>query len=241
MFRRKDTKPLSTAPPVPAERVTSVLGSGTIWKGSLSGSGGVRIEGAFEGEISLRGILVIGATGRVTCPHLRANTVIIAGAVQGDITAEKVEIRASGRVWGDVVTAAFSTEEGAFLRGQIRMEEKVDIGAAAPRKDELIGASETAPAEGIETAPADETLSSVVEPLSDSETLEETVQTMPAHEEPVEQGPTTGISNEEEDERQSPYQEPEVESSDQGGNGPTVEQPHKDLPATTDERAEFLE
>jgi cytoskeletal protein CcmA (bactofilin family) len=48
--------------------------------------------------------------------------------VRGDITAEKVEIRSTGRVWGDVVTAAFATEEGAFLRGQIRMEEEVDIG-----------------------------------------------------------------------------------------------------------------
>ena len=128
MFRKRETKAAPAAAPMPAERVTSVLGSGTIWKGSLSGSGGVRIEGAFEGEITLRGMLVIGATGRVTCPHLRANMVIVAGAVRGDITAAKVEIRSSGRVWGDVVTASFSTEEGAFLRGQIRMEEKVEIG-----------------------------------------------------------------------------------------------------------------
>jgi cytoskeletal protein CcmA (bactofilin family) len=130
MFRKKGIKTISTSPPTPAERVTSVLGTGTIWTGSLSGSGGVRIEGAFDGDIMLRGMLVVGVTGRVTCPHLRANTVIIAGAVRGDITAERVEIRSSGRVWGNVVTAAFSTEDGAFLRGQIRMEEKVEIGAA---------------------------------------------------------------------------------------------------------------
>jgi hypothetical protein len=48
--------------------------------------------------------------------------------VQGNITADKVEIRKTGRVWGDVVTAAFATEEGAFLRGQVRMEEQVDLG-----------------------------------------------------------------------------------------------------------------
>jgi cytoskeletal protein CcmA (bactofilin family) len=96
----------------------------------------VRIEGAFEGEISLRGILVVGATGRVTCPHLRANAVIIAGAVRGDITAKKVEIRSTGRVWGDVVTEAFATEEGAFLRGQIRMEDEIETGIKDPPKDE---------------------------------------------------------------------------------------------------------
>jgi len=128
MFRRKDEPTPQPIQPSPTERVTSVMGPGIVWKGSLSGSGGVRIEGAFEGEIALRGLLVIGATGRVTCPHLRANVVVIAGAVRGDITAEKVEIRSTGRVWGDVITAAFSTEEGAFLRGQIRMEEEVDIG-----------------------------------------------------------------------------------------------------------------
>jgi hypothetical protein len=31
-------------------------------------------------------------------------------------------------VWGNVVTVSFSTAEGAFLRGQITMEDKVDIG-----------------------------------------------------------------------------------------------------------------
>ena len=127
MFKR-NTTPTETAQPVQAvERITSVLGSGLIWHGSINGSGGVRIEGAFEGEIALRGMLVVGETGRVTCQNVRANTVIVAGAVRGNITTQKLEIRASGRVWGDVVTTAFVTEEGAFLRGQIRMEETVDL------------------------------------------------------------------------------------------------------------------
>lgn len=138
MFRKRETQPAQPIQPVPTERVTSVLGPGIIWKGDLSGSGGVRIEGAFEGEIALRGLLVIGATGRVTCPHLRANVVIVAGAVRGNITAEKVEIRSTGRVWGDVVTAAFATEEGAFLRGQIRMEDAVDIGVALTQPEEAL-------------------------------------------------------------------------------------------------------
>ena len=140
MFRR-NTQPVSeSSQPVQAvERITSVLGSGVIWHGSINGSGGVRIEGAFEGEIALRGMLVIGETGRVTCEDIRANTVIVAGAVRGNITTQKLEIRASGRVWGDVVTTAFVTEDGAFLRGQIRMEEAVELN--------LEPAPETTPAE----------------------------------------------------------------------------------------------
>lgn len=127
MFRRKDesTPPSETSSQV--ERITSVLGDGTSYHGKLTGRGGVRIEGAYDGEISLDGLLVVGTTGRVTCENVRANTVIVAGAVRGDITAAKVEIRASGRVWGNITTTAFATEEGAFLRGQIQMEEELEL------------------------------------------------------------------------------------------------------------------
>ena len=128
MFRRKDNTLPIIPSAAPADRVTSVLGTGVTWKGNLSGSGGVRIEGAFDGDIALRGLLVVGESGRVTCQMLRANVVVVAGAVRGDIIAEKLEIRSTGRVWGNVTTAAFATEEGAFLRGQIRMEEEIDIG-----------------------------------------------------------------------------------------------------------------
>ena len=128
MFRRSsDTEPLTNLPAA-SDRVTSVIGSGVVWKGRLSGTGGVRIEGALDGDIKLQGLLVVGETGRVTCDELRATVVIVAGAVRGNIFAEKLEIRSTGRVWGNVVTEAFSTEEGAFLRGQVTMEEKVEIG-----------------------------------------------------------------------------------------------------------------
>ncbi len=130
MFKRNDQNNLPQAVQT-VERITSVLGAGIIWQGSLSGSGGVRIEGTFEGQIAIKGLLVVGETGKVTCEEVRAANVIVAGAVKGNITAQKVEIRASGRVWGDIVTTAFATEEGAFLRGQIRMEDAIDLDATS--------------------------------------------------------------------------------------------------------------
>ena len=151
MSKRTTTSPESAPSAAAVERITSVLGPGVIWHGSISGSGGVRIEGAFEGEIALRGLLVVGETGRVTCNNVRANAVIVAGAVRGNITTQKLEIRASGRVWGDVTTTAFVTDDGAFLRGQIRMEESVDLGLepaqpTPPEADEPGPMAETGPA-----------------------------------------------------------------------------------------------
>lgn len=139
MFR-KNTSPAPVTV-TPTERVTSVLGPGIIWKGNLRGSGGVRIEGAFEGDITLRGLVVVGETGRVTCENLRANNVIVAGTVNGSITAEKLDIRSTGRVWGDVIVVALATEEGAFLRGQVRMEEKIEIPAESEPGETQEGSS----------------------------------------------------------------------------------------------------
>ncbi len=88
----------------------------------------MRIEGAFEGDLALDGLIVVGEQGRLVCRSLRATTVVVSGSVRGDITARRIEITRTGRVWGDVHTESFSTEEGAFLRGQITMEEKVELG-----------------------------------------------------------------------------------------------------------------
>jgi cytoskeletal protein CcmA (bactofilin family) len=129
MFRRREDTDLTPEPvPAQSDRITSVMGEGTKYQGRLTGQGGVRIEGTFDGEIKLDGLLVVGSTGRVTCEDLQAKSVIVAGTVRGDITAHKVEIRASGRVWGNVTTLTFATEEGAFLRGQIQMEDTIELG-----------------------------------------------------------------------------------------------------------------
>lgn len=128
LFRnnKKKSAPTFTATN-PVERVTTVLGPGINWKGDLRGKGGVRIEGTLEGEIAVQGIVIVGETGRVTCKTFKAGTIIVAGSVNAEIVSEKLEIRATGRVYGDVTTQSFSTEEGAFLRGKVTMEEKVDL------------------------------------------------------------------------------------------------------------------
>jgi len=126
IFSRKKDTAIFTPERLQA-RVSSVLGPGIHWIGDLHGTGGVRIEGTLQGEIVIKGLVVIGETGKVICPELKAETVVVAGTVQGNITCQKLEIRSTGRVWGDVVAVNFSSEDGAFLRGQMRMEERIEI------------------------------------------------------------------------------------------------------------------
>ncbi len=141
MLFGKKKSTASFTPSAAVERVTTVLGPGISWKGDLRGKGGVRIEGALEGEIAVRGMVIVGETGRVTCEVVKADSVIVAGAVNGKIQAVKLEIRSTGRVYGDVTVQSFATEEGAYLRGQVTMEERVDLSdLPSPAKEKNVEA-----------------------------------------------------------------------------------------------------
>ena len=125
MFKRRE-EPAPKLDVVPAQtRVTSILGENTSWKGELTGKGGIRIEGLFEGKINLEGLIIVDQKGRVESDLIQADTVIVGGSVRSDIQARRVEIRSTGKVWGNVTAVRFSTEEGAYLRGKIQMEEEV--------------------------------------------------------------------------------------------------------------------
>jgi cytoskeletal protein CcmA (bactofilin family) len=137
LFGKKKSTPVFS-PNTPVERVTTVLGPGINWKGDLRGKGGVRIEGTLEGEIAVKGMVIVGETGRVTCEIFKADTIIVAGAVKGQIVANKLEIRATGRIYGDVNTVSFATEEGAFLRGKVTMEDQVDLSDLASPEEETM-------------------------------------------------------------------------------------------------------
>ena len=59
MFKRRE-EPAPKLDVVPAQiRVTSILGENTSWKGELTGKGGIRIEGLFEGTIDLEGLIIV--------------------------------------------------------------------------------------------------------------------------------------------------------------------------------------
>jgi cytoskeletal protein CcmA (bactofilin family) len=98
--------------------------------------------------IDLEGIIIVDQKGRVESDLIKADIVIVAGAVRSDIKAQRVEIRSSGKVWGDVTAVRFSTEEGAYLRGKIQMEDP-----PPPQEEEKTGQTEEKPASQPELKP----------------------------------------------------------------------------------------
>ena len=123
--------PVTTAPSRPAEPVREALrsnevatiGKSVVVKGELSGSEDLIVDGEVEGSITLRGqSLTVGPNGRVRA-NIEARNVILHGRVDGDIHAtDRVELRKSASLTGDISTARISIEDGAFFKGGIDIQ-----------------------------------------------------------------------------------------------------------------------
>lgn len=96
------------------------IGKGLSFKGEITGTESLYIDGKIEGSISLPGNRVtVGRNGNVTA-NITAREIVVLGKVRGNVTAtDRVDIRAEGSLTGDVAAARISIEDGAFFKGGI--------------------------------------------------------------------------------------------------------------------------
>lgn len=89
-------------------------------KGEITGSEDLTVDGQVDGRIDLPShVLTVGPNATI-CADITAKTVMIFGTVLGSVTAhERVEIRRSGSVEGDVTTARLVVQDGAILSGKV--------------------------------------------------------------------------------------------------------------------------
>ncbi len=103
------------------DEINAFLGSGTSYEGKLSFQGSVRIDGAFTGEITSEGTLIVGKDAKVQ-GQLRVGQLIISGGFQGDVhAAKKVVLHKTANLLGSVQTPSLVIEEGAVMEGQVMM------------------------------------------------------------------------------------------------------------------------
>ncbi len=98
----------------------ATIGKSVIVKGELSGSEDLYVDGEVEGSISLMGqSLTVGPNGRVRA-NIEARNVIVHGRVDGNVrAADRVDLRKSASLTGDMVTARVAIEDGAYFKGSI--------------------------------------------------------------------------------------------------------------------------
>lgn len=96
------------------------IGKSVTIKGEVISSEDLIVEGYVEGRIDLQGHSLLIGTGGGIHAEIAAQTVIIQGTVTGNVTArEKIEVRETGSVDGDVVAPLIAVFDGAVLHGRV--------------------------------------------------------------------------------------------------------------------------
>ena len=85
------------------------------------GSGLIRLNAHFKGELTSEGTVVIHDQGEVE-GDIHARLISVTGKVKGNLHAsERLEIKQHGVVLGDIYTSSLVIEPGGFFDGQCRM------------------------------------------------------------------------------------------------------------------------
>lgn len=101
----------------------ATIGPSIRINGDLTGEEDLIIQGQVEGTIHLeKNDLTIGSHGRIKA-NIHAKGVIVEGELRGDIIGkEKVVIRRTGNMRGNIVAPRVTLEDGAMFKGSIEME-----------------------------------------------------------------------------------------------------------------------
>jgi len=101
--------------------ISAFVGKGVEFKGTISYSGTVRIDGYLDGEIHTDGVLLIGEEAVVQA-KISAGTIVCKGKVTGDVVAKEcVKLRAPAVMNGSVKTPVLSMEDGVLFNGALEM------------------------------------------------------------------------------------------------------------------------
>ena len=106
------------------------IGKSVVIKGELSGSEDLYVDGVVEGSIALKNnSLTVGQSGQVKA-SVDAKGIVVQGKLEGNVTAsERVELRKSAIVTGDITTQRIAIEEGAYLKGKIDIQGRAEKAA----------------------------------------------------------------------------------------------------------------
>jgi len=112
--------------PQKIDEIDTIVGPGTKFEGNIEAIGIVRVDGAFYGNITTKGDVIIGDNGKVE-GTVTARNMVVAGVTNANINClEKLEIRSQGKVNGDISVKNIIIEEKAIFNGKCSMKSEKD-------------------------------------------------------------------------------------------------------------------
>jgi cytoskeletal protein CcmA (bactofilin family) len=106
-------------------QVGAHIGSSIRIKGDLTASEDVTIAGSVEGTIKIEGHVVIVEPGGRLAADVTAKGIVVCGTIKGKLTAvERIEVRNSGVVEGELAAPRIGIADGASIQGKIEMAKR---------------------------------------------------------------------------------------------------------------------
>ena len=129
--------------PIEQLKEKAVVGPSIKIKGELTGEEDLMIQGRVEGRIELRkNNVTVGKKGSVQA-DIYGKIISVEGEVEGDLFGEeKIIVRKSGTVRGNMTAPRVNLEDGARFKGAIDMESK-EGGKNPPLEEASIGPRST--------------------------------------------------------------------------------------------------
>ena len=117
-------EPAKVAEPFRSD-VAAHIGKSVVIKGELSGNEDLYLDGEVEGTIDMgQHSLIIGPNARIRA-HISARDVVLHGRVEGNVRgSERVELKKSTVVVGDISTQRIAIEDGAYFKGSIDLQKE---------------------------------------------------------------------------------------------------------------------
>src|SRR5277367_5767990 len=96
----------------------SVISSEVEITGTIKSSGSIRVDGKLDGELHCTGDAIIGKAAQIK-GNIVVTSATIEGSVQGNVTAkDRIEMKSSARVTGDIRAKRLSVEDGVTFVGR---------------------------------------------------------------------------------------------------------------------------
>lgn len=99
----------------------NLLGAGTSIVGDITCNGDIRINGTLTGNLSTKGRLIIGETGKIK-GEVSCKNADILGNVEGKITiTDLLTLKATSNIMGEIIVGRIAIEPGCKFNGTCKM------------------------------------------------------------------------------------------------------------------------
>ncbi len=132
----------TAAKPVERKGGQALIGKSLKVKGAITGHEDLYVDGEIEGAVELEeNSLTVGPNGNVNA-DVKARDITVQGRLNGNVRAgERIEIRKTGSLEGDIVTSRIVIEDGAVFKGSIDIVKPGEATAPQAKRPETATAS----------------------------------------------------------------------------------------------------